>query len=692
MAKGIYVGVKSTLDPTQDSFKIVSSSKQDFVDRKIIVPGGVGGSKYWDTTNMTSSTFYPNEAVDFASSTIWPSSFNFSNKFFLFSNDLTHLYKITSVSNKTEIKTEISTRALDPGSSVEITANGSVYDIAENSSVARKVKKMYVGVDTQVPIMSETTQQLTLNDTNLKEFFDVSAETGTNKWTPLNITGGGVSFSPGNYGVNSTTATCTLTAKENLTNIVIGYSYVTEKSYDKVTVVRNGSTLLNAASGSNTGTFDATTLAKGQTIKLTYTKDSSQSASGEKVNIDITCDPIEKTVQTITGYEMQEIARKIKKGYVGVGGVARPFFSGGEVLTYYGEVTPLSARVSAHASAAIKGKYAFFAGGIGYSDSISNRIDAYNPELVKSTLFFLESNYAGYYYLAGGNTDHYAIFAGGTNSYAQHHKHAQTQVTAVDENLTRAYPTALSSERIEAGAATINNHLIILSGYANYTYYSTAEIYDDNLVKGTNITLPSAKINSTDVSAKNYAIFAGGSSSDKVNSVGNSVFAFSADLALTTVPSLTLKRWNGAGGATPNNILIAGGASSSHNSYLRSIETYSQTLVKGTSILLPRQGDGGDYGLSAMASASTEDNVIFWKGWYAYSYSDENDETQWDIRPINSYYIYNDDLIRTDGSSSRRVAWAEGQTIGSYVLFAGGRGTGTGSSNWENTVEALKIN
>lgn len=147
MAKGMYVGVKSTLDPAQDSFKIVSSSKQDFVDRKIIVPGGVGGSKYWDTTNMTSSTFYPNEAVDFASSTIWPSSFSFSNKFFLFSNDLTHLYVITSVSNKTEIKTEISTYALDPGSSVEITASGSVYDIAESPSVARKVNKIYVGID-----------------------------------------------------------------------------------------------------------------------------------------------------------------------------------------------------------------------------------------------------------------------------------------------------------------------------------------------------------------------------------------------------------------------------------------------------------------------------------------------------------------------------------------------------------------
>lgn len=560
------------------------------------------------------------------------------------------------------------------------------------NGVAKKVKKMYLGVDTQVPIMSETTQQLTLNDTNLKEFFDVSAETGTNKWTPLNITGGGVSFSPGNYGVNSTTATCTLTAKENLTNIVIGYSYVTEKSYDKVTVVRSGSTLLNAASGSNTGTFDATTLAKGQTIKLTYTKDNSQSASGEKVNIDITCDPIQKTVQTITGYEMQEIARKIKKGYVGVGGVARPFF-GEEVLTYYGEVTPLSRSVIDHASAAIKGKYAFFAGGKGYSDSISNIIDAYNPELVKSSLYFLESNYTGYYGLSGGNTDHYAIFAGGSNSYSSASQNTQTIVTAIDENLTTTQPAALSNSKWYAGAATINNYLIILGGHSGAnTYYATAEIYDDNLVKGTNISLSSAKAFSVNVSAKNYAIFAGGTSSRYTSGITNSVFAFSADLALTTAPSLTSKRRDGAGGSTSNNILIAGGASPSGTYCLRSIETYSQNLVKGTSLLLPQQGSASDSGLNGLASASTEDNVVFWKGFYSYSYLDEEDDTVWDTQVVNTYYIYNDDLVRIDGSSSSYLREAVGQTIGSYVLFAGGRGRAINSSSYKNTVEAFKIN
>ena len=521
MAKGIYVGVKSTLDPTQDSFKIVDSSKQDFIDRKIIVPGGVAGSKYWDTTNMTGSTFYPNEAVDFASSTIWPSSFNFSNKFFLFSNDLTHLYKITSVSNKTEI----STRALDPDSSVEITANGSVYDIAGSSSVARKVKKMYVGVDTQVPIMSETTQQLTLNDTNLKEFFDVSAETGTNKWTPLNITDGGVSFSPGNYSVNSTTATCTLTAKENLTNIVIGYSYVTEKNYDKVTVVRNGSTLLNAASGSNTGTFDATTLAKGQTIKLTYTKDSSQSASGEKVNIDITCDPIEKTVQTITGYEMQEIARKVKKGYVGIGGVARPFFGEG-IPMYYGRATDITVYRTCMSGVKM-GNYALFAGGlrsVNYSgDTPSNSIDIYDNKLVHTTNTLSGSRYL----MAGVGMTDWSLFAGGKTG-ANEDTYCSATVYKIDNNFVKTVAsTGLTTSVWAVAGASVGDYALVAGGRTNSGSLVVTHVasYDTSLTKtvvtgisdGGNAFMSGCRLND------NLAIFGGGNKSSRVNGYNGSL-------------------------------------------------------------------------------------------------------------------------------------------------------------------------
>ena len=568
MAKGIYVGVKSTLDPTQDSFKIVGSSKQDFVDRKIIVPGGVGGSKYWDTTNMTSSTFYPNEAVDFASSTIWPSSFNFSNKFFLFSNDLTHLYEITSVSNKTEI----STRALDPGSSVEITASGSVYDIAGISSVARKVKKMYVGVDTQVPIMSETTQQLTLNDTNLKEFFDVSAETGTNKWTPLNITGGGVSFSPGNYGVNSTTATCTLTAKENLTNIVIGYSYVTEKSYDKVTIVRNGSTLLNAASGSNTGTFDATTLAKGQTIKLTYTKDSSQSASGEKVNIDITCDPIEKTVQTITGYEMQEIARKIKKGYVGVGGVARPFFSGGGLPTYYGHVTnPSTARFNM--SGVTIGNKAVFAGGVessSYHGSTASRaIDVYDSSLALTTSYLGTAKQC----MAGiGTKDGWALLAGGKTRGVD----SQTCTDVVQKlDASLALTTAASGLAYglyDAGAGTVGGYALVAGGHTNTSSGQRPEVYayDSAL---TRLQVSSLKANNSQVSGcslDNMVIFAGGVTE-------TNVVAYNASLT-QTVSSQTYYQRHPAAAPLGEKAIFAGGVDS-NNSYQSAVYVCDSSLT-----------------------------------------------------------------------------------------------------------------
>ena len=591
MAKGIYVGVKSTLDPTQDSFKIVDSSKQDFVDRKIIVPGGVGGSKYWDTTNMTSSTFYPNEAVDFASSTIWPSSFNFSNKFFLFSNDLTHLYQITSVSNKTEIKTEISTRALDPGSSVEITASGSVYDIAEISSVARKVKKMYVGVDTQVPIMSETTQQLTLNDTNLKEFFDVSAETGTNKWTPLNITGGGVSFSPGNYGVNSTTATCTLTAKENLTNIVIGYSYVTEKSCDKVTIVRNGSTLLNAASGSNTGTFDATTLAKGQTIKLTYTKDSSQSASGEKVSIDITCDPIEKTVQTITGYEMQEIARKIKKGYVGVGGVARPFFSESTIEFY-----SMMKWHSANSSSAFTLISSFYAGNCAVF--LTNVTDSgpMSPHFLDNTLTMTvgSSYYSKYMDMPsnGATTNKYVIFIGGT--YYPGNGILSTGVaydTSKTKNTNISYPTSAMSI---TGATLSDNDAIFVGGWkvlsnGNTQQYKYAVSYNDSLTRTTLNSLTTAGYDYCFGNVKDYVIFIGGRAGGGIVPTGD---VYSSSGTKVSVLNETLNV-NQQGMSIGNYVLFIGPSGNSKEF----VQGYDSSFTKISDIAYPYYNFGANIGV-----------------------------------------------------------------------------------------------
>ena len=59
----------------------------------------------------------------------------------------------------------------------------------------------------------------------------------------------------------------------------------------------------------------------------------------EQTYVTITCDNLGE--QVIAGYETKEVARKVVKGYVGVNGVARPFFGTKEILgfNYTGDYT-----------------------------------------------------------------------------------------------------------------------------------------------------------------------------------------------------------------------------------------------------------------------------------------------------------------------------------------------------------------
>ena len=82
-------------------------------------------------------------------------------------------------------------------------------------------------------------------------------------------------------------------------------------------------------------------------------------------------------------YRVAGVARKVKKAYIGVGGVARIFWSGGE-LAYYGTATALSSGRTYHAAATV-GNYALFGGGYSYSSGYMTTVDAYSASLIRST-------------------------------------------------------------------------------------------------------------------------------------------------------------------------------------------------------------------------------------------------------------------------------------------------------------------
>ena len=94
--------------------------------------------------------------------------------------------------------------------------------------------------------------------------------------------GEGNVFTTNNAGVNSSTATTTLTAKQDISEISFNYSYSSEPNYDKFTLKIAGSTIENAVSGATTTKSYNGSLTSGQTIEFKYVKDGSVNKNNDK--------------------------------------------------------------------------------------------------------------------------------------------------------------------------------------------------------------------------------------------------------------------------------------------------------------------------------------------------------------------------------------------------------------------------
>lgn len=248
----------------------------------------------------------------------------------------------------------INTAASNTGFSLITNTSTTISTEGYTAEVARKVRNMYVGVETDVAIKETTTTTNIYNFSyaNFPYFFSVETASGTTGWTYLphaeNNVEAGIILQPNNFGDtgNNTTATITFTALKDLTNVTIKGCYYTETNYDKITLTVAGTEELSQVSGkqSDEAEFYSGNLSSGQTIMLTYKKDSSNSGynreNEENTFFTIDCDDITITTTTeeIVGFEKKEVARKIISGYVGIEGVARRFFSS-EIMSYTGDYT-----------------------------------------------------------------------------------------------------------------------------------------------------------------------------------------------------------------------------------------------------------------------------------------------------------------------------------------------------------------
>lgn len=180
-------------------------------------------------------------------------------------------------------------------------------------------KTAYIGIPTAFPVYKEETKTIAITAANVAQYFTVTNGS-------YYFAGSGNVFTSNNGGVNSSEATTTLTAKVDISALTFRYSYSSEQKYDKFTLTVGGTTVESAVSGATTTKSYSGSLKAGQSIVLTYAKDSSQSNNDDKCtisNISITI-----KVKTQTGTETKVVARKVKRQHMGVSGVARKVSKG----------------------------------------------------------------------------------------------------------------------------------------------------------------------------------------------------------------------------------------------------------------------------------------------------------------------------------------------------------------------------
>ena len=505
----------------------------------------------------------------------------------------------------------------------------------QSDRVAHKVKNIYVGVSTTVPIYETVKEQVTMTPDNISTYFEV-----TN--SAYYFAGSGNVFTANNLGVNGSTATTLLKLKQDVTNLSFQYQYVTEANYDKFTIKKGSNTIVSAASGTyGPMTFNAGDITAGTTLTFSYTKDGSQSASGETALFQNLKFSVETTTQT--GTETKSIARKIKKAYVGVGGVARPCWGGGE-LTPYGNITGLSLARTRLAAATI-GNYALFGGGYDTSRTYVSNVDAYDKSLTRTTPTSLSTGRADLGATAVGD---YALFGGGFTSGTA----VTNVVNAYDTSLTRTSARTFTLARGKLAATTLGDYALFGGGATSKTVVTNVvNAYDTSLTRTSAMALGSDGKELAATTVGDYALFGGGSGSSTYSKV---VTVYDTSLTRVTTSSLDLFDTAVsclAATTVGDYALFAGGYNDSD--IISDINAYDKSLTRTT----PTSLSTGRYYLAA---TSIGEYAIFAGG---YTGSDVNARV--DIydsfltrKPFKYLYTGRQKLAAT--------------TVGNYALFGGG--------------------
>lgn len=334
-------------------------------------------------------------------------------------------------------------------------------------------------------------------------------------------------------------------------------------------------------------------------------------------------------------------ARRVKKGFIGIRKVARPFFGEDKLPVYHGAITPLASGRYEMASES-NDEYAVFAGGRVYSTSYSRVVEAYNKNLVLTKAADLSVARAN---IGAAKVGGKVLFAGGLpakNNYSD-------VVNSYDSSLTTNIVASLSYARSDVAAAESENHAIFAGGY-NGSYFDIVEAYDASFTKMIIEKLPNAKFGATGGSIDEYAVFYDGSA----------VVAYNKSLVMSILEPFGISTGKDASAVAHEHLLFAAGYENPLGS--TSVEAYDKTLVrKAVSPLSVTRGGGGGITLDhyAMFCACA-------------------DPSEADFMSADVYTpTLTRSVINVEGAEN--VFFPGAAAIGNYGLLVGGRTSDTDS-------------
>lgn len=347
------------------------------------------------------------------------------------------------------------------------------------------------------------------------------------------------------------------------------------------------------------------------------------------------------------------VARKIKKGFIGINGIARQFFSGQRVLSYYGKLGTITGRYSL-GNVSFNG-IALFAGGR-TADSTYSAVFGYNTALTRTTYTSLANTKHS---MASGATDNHAIFAGGVAGSTK-----RSDVDAYDKNFTKTNPTNLHKAKEDLCGASSSTHVLVAGGkVASFETTQVVECYDLNLNKTTLSNLENAVSDFAGTHVGDYYLFFGGRLGSASGSVIPNVNIYDKNLTKLTYTSFNQKRYTNRAASTKKYAFFGPGRSDTSTA-VSNVDAIDTSLVKhavtNTSV-----------SKVAYAAVGFDDYVIFAGG--------ENDSSV-----HKTVEAYDDNLVKynlTDLSTT--AARLGGAITGSYAVFVCGeaaKGMGTTGS------------